>query len=343
MKLLWYYFVKFYMRVGFAFYFKSIRIKGDKKIPSKKPILFVANHQNALIDPLLIGATNKRQLYFLTQAQVFLGPFIRALFASVNMLPIYRIRDGYQTLSKNQDVFEKCTKILNKNQTLLIFPEGSHNIKRRIRNLSRGFTRIVFGALDENPDKDIYIIPIGFNYSAPKLYGSSVSIYYGDPISSKNILERFPKVEAANELKRKVTEQLKILTTHIEDLSSYDDIVVNFAPQEFLYPDEVNRHLKNLNKHKSADLKKKSSFNFLYFLVKLNSLIPYLLWKIIYPKIVEEEYVATFKFSTAITIFPLFYTLQALIVSKYYNFSAGLIYFVVSVLAVYILTKTRNN
>ena len=51
------------MRIGFAFYFKNIRIKGDKKIPSKKPILFVANHQNALIDPLLIGATNKRELY----------------------------------------------------------------------------------------------------------------------------------------------------------------------------------------------------------------------------------------------------------------------------------------
>ena len=49
MKKIWYLFVKLYMRVGFAFYFKKILISGKNNIPKNKAILFVANHQNCLL------------------------------------------------------------------------------------------------------------------------------------------------------------------------------------------------------------------------------------------------------------------------------------------------------
>ena len=125
MKKIWYLFVKIYMRLGFAFYFKKILISGTKNIPKNKAILFVANHQNALIDPLLIGAISPRELNFLTRADVFNKPLIKALLSTVNMMPIYRIKDGRSGLSKNEEVFQKCYKILNKNGTILIFPEGN--------------------------------------------------------------------------------------------------------------------------------------------------------------------------------------------------------------------------
>ena len=108
MKKLWYLFVKIYMRAGFAFYFKKILISGKENIPRNKAILFVANHQNALIDPLLIGATTPRELNFLTRADVFNKPLVKRLLSTVNMLPIYRIRDGITSLSRNEEVFEKC-------------------------------------------------------------------------------------------------------------------------------------------------------------------------------------------------------------------------------------------
>ena len=62
MKILWYLFVKIYVRTGFAFYFKKINLVGIENIPKKRAILFVSNHQNALIDPLLIGAITPREL-----------------------------------------------------------------------------------------------------------------------------------------------------------------------------------------------------------------------------------------------------------------------------------------
>jgi len=142
MKKIWYLFVKLYVRLGFAFYFKKIMISGLENIPKDKAILFVANHQNALIDPILIASIMPRELNFLTRADVFNKPLIKALLSTVNMMPIYRIKDGRTGLSKNEEVFEKCHKILNNNGTILIFPEGNHNIQRRLRILSKGFINI---------------------------------------------------------------------------------------------------------------------------------------------------------------------------------------------------------
>ncbi len=338
---LWYYFVKYYMRTGFAFYFKSVRIVGEENIPDKKAILFVANHQNALLDPLLIGATNKRILHFITQAQVFKNSIVNSMLVYINMLPIYRIRDGYDTLSKNEDTFQKCYKILDNKQTLLIFAEGSHSLQRRVRVLSKGFTRIAFGALEQNPNNEIDIIPIGYNYSDAEKYGSSASVYYGKPISVNYYWNKFDKNESAIELIHAVSKQLKMLTTHIEDRSNYDEIVQHFKADDFLYPEKVNKALEDIDTLPPIPAKKKNSFNPLLLLVKINSIFPLLIWKKVYPKIKETEYISTFRFTVGITTLPVFYLVQTAIISYFFGGEIGLIYLVISVLAVYILTKTR--
>lgn len=337
---LWYYFVKYYMRTGFAFYFKSVRIVGEENIPDKKAILFVANHQNALLDPLLIGASNKRILHFITQAQVFKNSIINSILVYINMLPIYRIRDGYDTLSKNEDTFQKCYNILAKKQTLLIFAEGSHSLQRRVRVLTKGFARIAFGALDQNPNNEIDIIPIGYNYSDAENIGSSVSVHYGNPISANYYWKKFDKNESAIELINAVSKQLKTLTTHIEDKNSYEEIVQHFKADDFLYPEKVNKTLENLDSLPPIPAKKKNNFNPLRLLVNINSIFPILIWKKVYPKIKEKEYISTFRFTVGITALPIFYLIQTAIISYFFGIEIGLIYLVISVLAVYILTKT---
>ncbi len=315
MRRLWYYFVKYYMRTGFAFYFKNVRIKGKENIPDKKAVMFVANHQNALLDPLLIGATNKRIQHFLTQAQVFKNPFVNSILLYINMLPIYRIRDGYDTLSRNEETFKKCYKILNNKQTLLIFAEGSHSLKRRVRVLTKGFTRIAFGALEIDPTNKIDIIPIGYNYSDAKKFGSSVSIYYGKPISVNYYWDKYDKNESITALIDEVSKELKTLTTHIEDKNNYEEIVQHFQAQDFLYPEKVNKKLENLEVTPPKPSKRIKSFDPLLLLVKFNSVFPLLIWKKVYPKIKEEEYISTFRFTVGITAFPVLYLLQTCLIS----------------------------
>ena len=73
-------------------------------------------------------------------------------------MPIYRIRDGVQQLGKNQEIFEQCFSILNKQKALMIFPEGSHNRKRTIRPLSKGFTRILYGTLEKYLELNLLLL-----------------------------------------------------------------------------------------------------------------------------------------------------------------------------------------
>ena len=147
MKQIWYNIVKIYIRTGLFFFFKKIIVNDEDNIPKKGAVLLVSNHKNALLDPLLIATTTERNIHFLTRASAFKIRLVRWLLSTVNMLPIYRMRDGKETLAKNEEIFNQCYDILNNKKCLLIFPEGTHDIKRWVRPLSKGFIRITFGAL----------------------------------------------------------------------------------------------------------------------------------------------------------------------------------------------------
>jgi 1-acyl-sn-glycerol-3-phosphate acyltransferase len=341
MKLIWYLFVKMYVRLGFAFYFKKFRIVGLENIPKKKAILFVSNHQNALIDPLLIASICPRELNFLTRAGVFGNSLVKALLSSVNMLPIYRMGDGLNNLHKNEEIFQKCYTILDKKGTILIFPEGNHNIQRRIRALSKGFTRIVFGALERNPELEIIVLPIGINYSNAKKYASSVSIYFGEPISV-NEHKVGEEINAASaDLRIKVSVAMKKLVTHIENQEDYDEIIKSFREEDFLYPEKVNKKLSTMKEFVPRSEEIDNSFNFLTPIVKINSFFPLLIWKYVYPKIDEEEFIATFKFSIGITAFPFFYLLQGWLIHLLLGNNYAISYVLFSFLSVYLFTKSK--
>ena len=329
------------MRLGFAFYFKKILISGTKNIPKNKAILFVANHQNALIDPLLIGAISPRELNFLTRADVFNKPLIKALLSTVNMMPIYRIKDGRSGLSKNEEVFQKCYKILNKNGTILIFPEGNHNIQRRLRILSKGFTRIILGTFENNPDQEIVVIPIGINYTNAKKFASSVHLVFGEPIPVHHEHTENTLNEASSKLKNEVSEAMKKLITHIESSEHHDKIAAAFKEEEFLHPSKVNEKLHGIDHTHKEITTEENQFHFLRPLVMANSVIPIMVWKKLSPKIKEEEFIATWRFTIGITLFPICYMIQAGIIAYFFNGLTGYIYLALSFLIVYLFVKSK--
>lgn len=341
MKRIWYLLVKLYVRTGFAFYFKKVEIQGIDNVPKNTAVLFVANHQNALIDPLLLGAFLPRELHFLTRADVFDKPIIRALLSSVNMLPIYRIRDGRDSLSKNEEVFQKCFKILNNKGTVLIFPEGNHNIQRRVRILSKGFTRIVFGALDEYGDHELMVVPVGINYTNARKYASSVSLQVGEAIRANDYYQREKHKVSSAELKEEVRNRLKKLTTHIEDQENHNYLESCFREDEFLDPQKVNSKLEQPESLNPVIGDQSPEFNMLMPLVKVNSFFPLLMWKRLKSRISEEEFISTYKFSIGITAFPLFYLVQSWIVALFFGSGVGWAYFGLSLLSVWLLTKSR--
>ncbi|MBJ2175136.1 1-acyl-sn-glycerol-3-phosphate acyltransferase [Aureibaculum sp. A20] len=346
LKRIWYQLVKVSISTGLFFYYKKIVVKGKSNIPRKGAVLMVANHKNALIDPLLIATTSPRDIHFLTRASAFKIGLVKWILSTVNMLPIYRLRDGKQALAKNEAIFNYCFDLFNKRRSLLIFPEGTHDIRRWVRPLSKGFTRIAFGVFEKHPNVQLFIIPVGLNYTNADKFGESVSIYYGKPVLANDFYDKNDFNSSAQKLKDVVSEKMKELTTHIE-IENYDETLEKLGGVNFLQPEIVN------NKILHSDFKKQSStknlndkdtsiyWKILKRIVTLNSFIPMLIYKAIEPKIQEAEFVSSTKFAIGITAFPLFYSLQTLLVHHFFGSQVALLYLVTSILLVLLLAKSK--
>ncbi|MFD1315586.1 1-acyl-sn-glycerol-3-phosphate acyltransferase [Namhaeicola litoreus] len=337
MKSIWYLFLRTYAKLGFFFFYKKIIVKGTENIPANKPIMFVSNHPNALIDPLLVATTNHRTIYFFTRAAVFKPGLVEWFMRSANMLPVYRIRDGISTVKKNEAVFEYSFTLLKEKLALLIFAEGSHSLERRVRPLSKGFTRVVFGALEEYPDLDIAIVPIGINYNSPTQYGSKVSLLYSPPIYVNDFRSEDPNIRAI-ELTKATSDALKKIVCHIED-PDFDASSID--TEEYLDPVEFNQKLSSGNLKRVPNIKKRQ-FNFFGVLFKINSFLPLLFWKKKEKEIEEAEFIATYKYSIGITAFPIVYLIQALILGAFFGKEIALLYFIASLLVALIYVKTKH-
>ena len=336
----WFTFVWSYIKFGLFFYSKKIKVKGQKNIPKKGAVLFAVNHPNGLVDPLYVTTTNRRQNHFLVRAASFKNPFVKKVLESLYLMPIYRIRDGIQQLANNQEIFEKCFKILDNGDTLMIFPQGTHDKKRTIRPLSKGFTRIVSGALEKHPDLEINVVPVGITYQHPSGFPAKVCVNYGLPITTRALFDRNVPAKSINILKAAVTEQLKKLSVHIPDDEYYDTILqqLNDAQVDFTNIDAVNSMIENGEIPKKK-VPKKNFLKPLLYLIILNSLIPFVIWRKTSKKIDETEFIDTFRFSIHLGLIPLFYGLQAYFISFFYGNLVGFFYATVSALLILIYVK----
>jgi len=293
-----------------------------------------------LVDPLYVTTTNKRQNHFLVRAASFKKPFVKKVLESLYLMPIYRIRDGVKQLANNQKIFEKCHKILDAGETLMIFPEGSHDKNRSIRPLSKGFTRILFGALEKNVALEITVIPVGITYQHPSQFPAKVTVNYGKPITTKTLFETNTLAKSVSILKDKVNEQLKGLTVHIPNDENYETILqkLNDAQVDFTKVNSVNKMIKN-NAFPPKKAPKKNYLKPVLFLIILNSIIPFLVWKKASKKIDEIEFIDTFRFGLNLVLCTIIYGIQAWGFSLYFGRIVGLFYLSISALLIIIYVK----
>ena len=341
---IWYQFMKHYIKLALFFYYKKIKLVGKENIPKNGAIMFVSNHPNALIDPLLIKTNTYKNLYVLTRAGAFVNKFVIAIFESVKMIPIYRKRDGYNSVTKNDAVFEKCYDILNDEKAILIFAEGSHSLLRKVRPLTKGFARIIYGAFEKYPELDVQIVPIGVNYKSPMKYPDSVEIHFGKPITAKKYYNNDDILLSIESLKETVQNSLTELVSHIDgEPETYETTLAKLKSlnNDFSDPIKTNKLIKELDNvvANNSQEKIKNKKNLLYYLVYINSIIPWLFWNKAKKGIKEPEFISTFRFAVGATLFPLFYIIQSFILGAFYGTSIALIYFIFSVFSSFILAK----
>jgi len=224
----------FAYKIGYAIvitgsrtYFKKFKYLGKEKIPKNAGIIYAVNHQNAFLDPIVIAGQTNAPLNFLARADIFKNNIANKLLRSLYMLPIYRQRDGINTIEKNEETFYECHKILKNKESLVIFPEGNHNYLKMLRPLKKGLARIAFGTLSRfGKESPLYIIPLGIDYENHFNMNSEILLNVGDPIKVSDYYSEFEEnsAEAINKLTLKIGKDLESLIINIRDRENYDEL-----------------------------------------------------------------------------------------------------------------------
>jgi 1-acyl-sn-glycerol-3-phosphate acyltransferase len=216
--------------VGFwhnnVFYRKVIVIGRDNINPDSH-LIFSPNHQNALMDALAVIFTHKGQPVCLARADIFKKRRIAEVLYVLKILPVYRIRDGFRSVVGNDEIFDKTIDVLRNKSGLIVLPEGNHEGFRRLRQLKKGICRIAFQA-DEASDFQlkIKIIPVGLDYSHYTRYRQVLTVVYGKPIEVSEFHDLYkakPEI-ALNELRNKLSYEMKRIMVHIESEEDYEAI-----------------------------------------------------------------------------------------------------------------------
>lgn len=87
------------------------------------PCVFVGNH-NSHLDALLICATFKGDVRFLTKASLFKSPFLGKVLKVAGHIPVFRGRDAHK---KNAAQRLEISKLIESGSSLFFFPEGTRS------------------------------------------------------------------------------------------------------------------------------------------------------------------------------------------------------------------------
>lgn len=286
-----YYFLKIYLRPVFRLYYRRIRIKGKEHIPVSGPVIFAVNHQNAFMDALVVATASVRNPWFLTRASVFASSVVRFWLNKLQLIPIYRFRDGMAAMKRNEETLETCRQLLQNNQCILIFPEGSHEGQWSLRPLQKGLARIVFSAMEKlDGELDIQIVPVGLQYENIFAGWSDLLISFGKPIHSSTYYQLYKtdSGRAELDLMEEVRQGISALMVDIQPAGEYQTRHEALLARPGREADLVKRlegdkqFLREFNSAKSASKPKQSSLNKLWCLPSAILLLPHLpaLWLI---------------------------------------------------------------
>ncbi len=233
-----YRFFKLILRPSLAVFFQRIEVRGRENLLPDGPILVVSNHPNTLMDPILVGMLWRRPLSFLAKSPFFRG-IVGVILRAAHAVPLYRKEDleakagaaPAETLTeaeratRNDEAFRASFELLGaKSGALLIFPEGSSILERRLRPLKTGAARIALGTEARYYwAARLKIVPIGLNYADAQRFRSRVFISVGEPIDVAPWREAYEAdpFQAAHDLtetiQRAMEAQLLVTRTEEDD------------------------------------------------------------------------------------------------------------------------------
>jgi 1-acyl-sn-glycerol-3-phosphate acyltransferase len=228
--------------IVFRIYFKKISHVGSEKIPRGKPLIFSCNHPTGFFEPCVLACLNwDVEYHFITRGDMFEKPWVRRIFESLNMVPIFRFKDGFSNLKNNFATMEYIYKALAEKKSILIFSEGGTKTVKRLRPIQKGMARMAFGNYEAFGDLDLHLVPVCLTYTDPHRFRSELMIQFGEPIPLSRYYETYNQNnnKAINQLTSDIQNTMRPLLVEIEKPSNDDVTEKLFTLYRNTYPEPV--------------------------------------------------------------------------------------------------------
>jgi 1-acyl-sn-glycerol-3-phosphate acyltransferase len=201
--------------IALHWFYRDIRVMNNERIPLKGPLFIAVNHQNALVDSLLIGWVTPRKVTMTAKATLLGNPFIGLLFRLVGVVPLRRASDEVAARAKgralnrsrNEGAFRELLDTVENNGAVLIFPEGKSHNEPGLEPLRTGLARLALSARDDRSVRSVKILPIGLVFEDKGAPGSVVDVHVGNTVEMDSWAGNDP-----NELTDEISRRLRILS-----------------------------------------------------------------------------------------------------------------------------------
>jgi hypothetical protein len=177
------------------------------------------------MDPLAVLFTRDNSpVVFMARADMFKSKVLASLLRFLKIMPVFRIRDGYENLGKNEARFNEAKEVFAGLQKPLPDAEGNHGDQHRLRPLVKGLFRIAFSAEEALKDgAHVRIVPwvlttVIFNTQVPTWWSLTANL------SSGGLLATYTENQATgmNGIKADLAEKLSPLMQDIRSEVNYD-------------------------------------------------------------------------------------------------------------------------
>jgi glycerol-3-phosphate O-acyltransferase / dihydroxyacetone phosphate acyltransferase len=221
-----------FLNVCLRIMYRRIEAPGLAGVPSRGGVLLVANHGNALMDPLLLLVLLDRPITFLAKHTLFSMPLVGFFLKRIGGLPVYRRHEAPGESARNEETLDRCGSSLAAGGIVCLFPEGISHNEPKLQTLRSGAARI-YGRAARHGCDGLTLLPAGINYESKRAFRSRVLVVFGRPIPAKDVtrLEADRPGEEVAEVTRRIEAALKDLVPGLdtwEELEFLRDVRVFF-------------------------------------------------------------------------------------------------------------------
>lgn len=206
-------------RALLAIFYRRIDVAGLEHVPEGTPLIVAANHQNGLVDPMLLLATVPRPLRPLAKAGLFRHPLVAPFLRLARALPVHRRQDAGGDMAGNAATFRAVGDALGRDAAILIFPEGVSQPEPTLMTLRTGAARLLLEA-EAGGAPPVTLLPVGLVLTEPARFRAGHAlVLVGAPVATADCvaLHRRDPVAAVRALTDRLAAALRRQIVEAED------------------------------------------------------------------------------------------------------------------------------